>query len=51
MRFIGITGHGWTVAATHRRALERFDFDSVLLPYSYTMMQNEACLLYTSRCV
>lgn len=42
VRFIGITGHGWTVAATHRRALERFDFDSVLLPYSYTMMQNES---------
>ena len=42
VRFIGITGHGWTVAATHRRAQERFDFDSVLLPYSYTMMQNEA---------
>ena len=42
VRFIGITGHGWTVAAMHRRALERFDFDSVLLPYSYTMMQNEA---------
>lgn len=42
VRYIGITGHGWTVAATHRRALERFDFDSVLLPYSYTMMQNEA---------
>ena len=41
VRYIGITGHGWTVAATHRRALERFDFDSVLLPYSYTMMQNE----------
>jgi len=39
---IGVTGHGWTVAAQHRRALERFDFDSVLLPYSYTMMQNEA---------
>lgn len=42
VRFIGITGHGWTVAASHRRALDRFDFDSVLLPYSYTMMQNEA---------
>lgn len=42
VRYIGITGHGWTVAATHRRALERFDFDSVLLPYSYTMMQNVA---------
>ena len=42
VRYIGITGHGWTVAATHRRALERFGFDSVLLPYSYTMMQNES---------
>ena len=38
---IGVTGHGWTVAAQHRRALERFDFDSVLLPYSYTVMQDE----------
>ncbi|MGH9107368.1 MAG: aldo/keto reductase [Acidimicrobiales bacterium] len=41
VRFIGITGHGTQVAATHRRSLERFDFDSVLLPYSYVMMQNE----------
>lgn len=32
---IGVTGHGWTVAAQHRRSLERFDFDSVLLPYNY----------------
>lgn len=40
VRFIGVTGHGTTVAAMHRKALERFDFDSVLLPYSYPMMQN-----------
>jgi aryl-alcohol dehydrogenase-like predicted oxidoreductase len=40
VRFIGITGHNVTIAASHRRALERFDFDSVLLPYSYIMMQN-----------
>jgi aryl-alcohol dehydrogenase-like predicted oxidoreductase len=39
-RFIGVTGHGLTVAAMHLRALERFDFDSVLLPYSYPLMQN-----------
>jgi aryl-alcohol dehydrogenase-like predicted oxidoreductase len=39
-RFIGITGHGLEIAALHRRALERFDFDSVLLPYSYIMLQN-----------
>jgi aryl-alcohol dehydrogenase-like predicted oxidoreductase len=40
-RFIGITGHGVGIAALHRRALERFDFDSVLLPYSYIMLKNE----------
>jgi aryl-alcohol dehydrogenase-like predicted oxidoreductase len=40
VRFIGVTGHGTTVARMHRRALERFDFDSVLLPYDYPMMQN-----------
>lgn len=40
VRFIGVTGHGVTVAVMHRRALERFDFDSVLLPYNVTMMQN-----------
>jgi len=40
VRFIGVTGHDTAVAAMHKRALERFDFDSVLLPYSYVMMQN-----------
>jgi aryl-alcohol dehydrogenase-like predicted oxidoreductase len=41
VRFIGVTGHGLSVAAMHRRALARFDFDSVLLPLNYLMMQNE----------
>ncbi len=40
IRFIGVTGHGTQIAATHRRSLERFDFDSVLLPYNYLTMQN-----------
>jgi aryl-alcohol dehydrogenase-like predicted oxidoreductase len=40
VRFIGVTGHGVTVAAQHRRALEEFDFDSVLLPYNYSMSLN-----------
>jgi aryl-alcohol dehydrogenase-like predicted oxidoreductase len=40
-RFIGVTGHGWTIAAMHRRSLERFDFDSVLLPYNAFMAQSE----------
>jgi aryl-alcohol dehydrogenase-like predicted oxidoreductase len=41
VRFIGVTGHGGTIAAMHRRALQRFDFDSVLLPYNWTMMESE----------
>jgi aryl-alcohol dehydrogenase-like predicted oxidoreductase len=40
-RFIGVTGHGWTIAAMHRRSLTRFDFDSVLLPYNFFMAENE----------
>lgn len=40
VRFIGVTGHGTQIAAMHLRSLERFDFDSVLLPYNYPMMQN-----------
>lgn len=39
-RFIGITGHGLNIAALHHKALERFDFDSVLFPYSYILLQN-----------
>ena len=40
VRYIGVTGHGTQIAATHLRSLERFDFDSVLLPYSYILMQD-----------
>jgi len=40
VRFIGVTGHGLAVARMHRNSLERFDFDSVLLPCNYPMMQN-----------
>lgn len=39
VRFIGVTGHGAQIAANHRRSLERFDFDSVLLPFNYLTMQ------------
>lgn len=35
VRHIGVTGHGWTVAAMHRRSLERFDFDSILMPWNW----------------
>jgi aryl-alcohol dehydrogenase-like predicted oxidoreductase len=41
VRFIGVTGHGWTIAAMHRRSLARFDFDSVLLPFNFFFAQNE----------
>ena len=40
VRYIGVTGHGTAIANLHLRALERFDFDAVLLPYNYAMLQN-----------
>lgn len=39
-RFIGVTGHGVPVPEFHLRSLEKFDFDSVLLPYNHVMMGN-----------
>jgi len=41
VRFIGVTGHGLNIAAMHKRSLAHFDFDSVLLPYNYILMENE----------
>jgi aryl-alcohol dehydrogenase-like predicted oxidoreductase len=38
VRWIGVTGHGSQMAAMHRRSLQRFDFDSVLLPCNYLTM-------------
>ncbi len=55
VRFIGVTGHGAQIAANHRRSLERFDFDSVLLPYNRLTMrlpyyaENFGALLETCR--
>ncbi len=39
-RFLGVTGHGLITPTIHLRSLERVDFDSVLLPYNYPLMQN-----------
>jgi aryl-alcohol dehydrogenase-like predicted oxidoreductase len=39
-RFIGVTGHTLAAPSTHMRSLERFEFDSVLLPYNYILFQN-----------
>jgi len=40
VRFIGVTGHGLTIPAMHRRSLERFAFDSVLLPYNAVQLRD-----------
>ena len=40
VRFIGVTGHGLSIPEMHRRSLERFAFDSVLLPYNFVQMQD-----------
>ena len=40
VRWIGVTGHGAQIAANHRRSVQRFDFDSVLLPYNFVTMQS-----------
>jgi aryl-alcohol dehydrogenase-like predicted oxidoreductase len=40
VRYIGVTGHGVTVAAQHLRSLQEYPFDSVLLPYNFAMSRN-----------
>ena len=42
VRNIGVTGHGTRIAGMHLRSLERYPFDSVLLPYSFVAVQDEA---------
>ncbi len=39
-RFLGVTGHGLNTPSIHLRSLERFNFDSVLFPFNYQLMQN-----------
>lgn len=41
VKYIGVTGHDVAIARMHQKSLDFFDFDSVLLPYNYLMMQNE----------
>lgn len=41
VRHIGVTGHGWNVAVMHRRSLERFDFDAVLMPWNWFAAHHE----------
>ena len=42
VRFIGVTGHGVRIPSMHLQSLDRFDFDSVLLPYNHSMLSNFA---------
>lgn len=42
VRFIGVTGHGNRIARMHLQSLERFPFDSVLLPYSFVALRDDA---------
>ena len=42
VRFIGVTGHGNRIAGMHLRSLERFPFDSVLLPFSFVGLRDAA---------
>lgn len=38
--FLGVTGHGLAAAKMHLKSLEVHDFDAVLLPYNFILMQN-----------
>jgi len=40
VRFIGVTGHGTYAPSMHKKSLETFEFDSILVPYNFTMMEN-----------
>lgn len=41
VRFLGVTGHGLSVARMHMRSLDEYPFDSVLVPWNYPMSMNE----------
>jgi aryl-alcohol dehydrogenase-like predicted oxidoreductase len=41
---VGITGHGHEAPATHREALRRFPFDTVLTPLNYVLSRDPAYL-------
>jgi aryl-alcohol dehydrogenase-like predicted oxidoreductase len=38
-RFIGVTGHGLRIPSMHLRSLRAFDFDSVLFPYNFVLLE------------
>jgi len=40
IKYIGVTGHGIDAPRMHYKSLMEYDFDSVLFPYNFIMMQN-----------
>jgi len=40
VRFIGVTGHGTYAPSMHKASLEAFPFDSILVPYNFSMMSD-----------
>lgn len=42
VRFLGVTGHGVGAPGAHLKSLQVYDFDSVLIPFNYAMLQNPA---------
>lgn len=40
VRFLGVTGHGTYAPSMHKQSLEAFPFDSILVPYNYSMMND-----------
>jgi aryl-alcohol dehydrogenase-like predicted oxidoreductase len=38
-KFIGVTGHGLRIPTMHLRSLRAFDFDSVLFPYNFVLLE------------
>ncbi|MEO8264169.1 MAG: aldo/keto reductase [Ilumatobacteraceae bacterium] len=38
-RFIGVTGHGLRIPSMHLRSLRAFDFDAVLFPYNFVLLE------------
>jgi len=35
VKYIGVTGHGWTSAAMHQKSIKHFPFDSILMPWNW----------------
>ncbi len=44
VRFIGVTGHGTYAPEMHLKSLKHYPFDSVLVPYNFSMRQNPTYL-------